>query len=203
MKNLSYKFNLKKIMRRILKGFWIALLLLAVNIPVMSQGFQPPSQEKAVVYFVRVTKYGKAVSFEFFHNDKYIGAFKGKNYMRYECDAGEQLFWASSENREFLAADLKEGGTYIVIVDVIMGFWKGHVGLTPIDENSTELFEQAKKLVLSKAPVEISQQELDKKNRKLADFIPKELKHYEEVTKDKYDFKHISPDMDIPEDMLK
>lgn len=63
-----------------------------------------------------------SVSFEFFHHARYIGVFKGENYMRYECDPGEQLLWASSENKEFVTSELMPGGTYIVVVDVIMGF---------------------------------------------------------------------------------
>src|SRR5688572_4466904 len=99
---------------------------------VFAKGFQPPAKGKAVVYFVRVTSWGGSSSFEFFHQNKYIGVFKKVNYLRYECDPGEQLFWASTENKEFITADLKEGGSYIIIVDVIMGAWKPRVGFNPI-----------------------------------------------------------------------
>jgi hypothetical protein len=99
---------------------------------LFAQGFKPPSPGKAVVYFCRVTIYCATYSFEYFNNDKYIGMFKAKNYLRYECDPGEQLFWATSENKEFAAADLKEGGTYIVLIDVVTQFHKPNVGFTPI-----------------------------------------------------------------------
>lgn len=95
---------------------------------------------------------GFAVSFEYFHQDKYIDIFKGKNYLRYECDPGQNLFWASSENKEFITADLKEGGTYIVIVNIEMGAWKTRVGLAPVTVKDTELFERAKELNLKEAP---------------------------------------------------
>jgi hypothetical protein len=169
---------------------------------LFAQGFQPPAEGKAVIYFVRVSGWGGAVSFEYFHGDKYIGVFKGKNYMRYECDPGEQLLWASSENKEFLTADLKAGGTYIVIVDVIMGGWKAHVGLKPITVNDRELFERAKKLVMKKKPVVTSEEKIKKLNKKLEDFIPEMLSRYENEWKDKRNFRHISPDMAIPEDEL-
>ncbi|NOX86576.1 MAG: hypothetical protein GXO86_11550 [Chlorobi bacterium] len=183
--------------------FVTMLLLAAFANPVFSQGFQAPSPGKAVVYFVRVSGWGSGVTFEFFLGDKYIGAFKGKNYMRYECDPGENLFWASSENKEFLTADLKAGGIYIVIVDVIEGFWKAHVGLTPVDETKPDLLERAKALVNKKPPVVTPQAKIEKMNNKLKKFISEELSHYEQVTKNKYNFHHISPEMAIPLEKLK
>ncbi len=169
---------------------------------VFAQGFQPPADGKAVVYFVRVSGWGGAVSFEYFHWDKYIGVFKGKNYMRYECDPGEQLLWASSENKEFLVADLKAGGTYIIIIDVIMGGWKAHVGFNPITVNEKELFDRAKKLIEKKKPIVTPEAKIEKMNIKLKDFITEKLAKYESEWKDQRNFKYISPDMAIPpEDM--
>ena len=170
---------------------------------LLSQGFEEPAAGKAVIYFARVTGYGGAATFEYFHNDQYIGAFKKKNFLRYECDPGEQLFWASSENKEFLTTNLKEGGTYIVIVDVVMGFWKAHVGLKPIDNNDMEDFERAKQLIKSKPPVKMQKAKVEKMNVKLQTFIIEELQQYENVTRAKHNFKHISANMDIPIDKLQ
>jgi len=90
-----------------------SLLLLLINASshVLAQGFKPPEGDNAVVYFVRVSNWGGAVSFEYFHNTKFIGIFKGQNYIRYECPAGENLLWVSSEDKEFLKCDLKAGET--------------------------------------------------------------------------------------------
>jgi len=185
-----------------LRIFFTAFLVAAFTLPAFSQGFNPPSEGKAVVYFVRVSGWAGASTFEFFHQDKFIGSLKGKSYLRYECDPGKNLFWASTENKEFLTADLKAGGTYIVIVDVIEGFWKPHVGLTPIDETNTELFDRARMLVSEKPPTVMPEAKIEKMNKKLKKFITQELDHYENVTKDKYNFRHIDPDMDIPFGML-
>src|SRR4030042_2771508 len=149
------------------KIFWIFLIALMTGFSsLFAQGFQPPSPGKAVVYFVRVTSYGYAVSFEYFHNDKYIGVFKGKNYMRYECDPGEQLIWASSENKEFVTCDLKAGGTYILQVDVIMGAMKARVGFTTFDVSDNERFDRAKALIMKEAPVVTPQDKIDATNKK-------------------------------------
>lgn len=180
----------------------ISLLFAITSIAGHAQGFQPPDSGKAVVYFTRVSSMGFAVSFEYFHQDKYIGAFKGQNYMRYELDPGEQLLWASSENKEFVICDLKEGGTYIVLVDVIMGAMKARVGFNPIAA-ADERFERAKELINSKPPVVTPKDKIDATNVKLAEFIPAQLKKYEEEWKGVKNFKHITPDMAIPEEAMK
>jgi hypothetical protein len=185
-------------------------IILSVIIPVLlgmnlakGQGLTPPSPGKAVVYFARVTNYGGAVSFEFFHQDKYIGAFKAKNYIRYECAPGESLFWASSENREFVTAELQEGGTYIILVNVIMGAWKARVGLAPISANDIEDFARAKEMINGEPPVITSDSKIQEMNKKLDKFIDEQLQKYETEWKSTKEFGHISPDMAIPEESMK
>ena len=178
-------------------------LFLAGTLSLEAQGFQPPAPGKAVVYFARVSSYGGGTSFEYFHNDRYIGIFKGKNYMRYELDPGEQLLWISSENKEFITCDLQEGGTYIIIIDIIMGFWKAHVGASPITVEDTEKFERAKELIMDKEPVVTSEKKIAQMNEKLSDFIPEMLERYETEWKEERNFKHVSPDMAIPEEAMQ
>jgi len=179
-------------------------ILLAGLSPVFSQGFQPPSEGKAVVYFARVTSFGMLVSIEHFHQNKYIGIAKGKNYIRYECDPGQQLFWVSSENKEFITADLQAGGTYLVIVDVAMGFGKARVGLNPItDTSDADAFKRAKELLHKESAVVTPQEKIDQMNIKLKDFIAEKLKMYEDDWKKTKDFKHISADMMISAEGLK
>lgn len=183
-------------------SFFLLMILTAGFTPLHSQGFKPPSPGKAVVYFCRVSNYGGGVSFEFFHQDKYIGVFKGKKYLRYECDPGNQLLWASSENKEFITSDLKEGGTYIVIVDIIMGAWKARVGFTPITAED-ERFLRAKELIEKEPPVVTPQKKIDDMNAKLATFIPEQLQKYNDIWKAEKNFKHISADMAIPPEAMK
>ena len=184
----------------------IGILLLGILTGVstgFSQGFTPPSEGKTVVYFTRVTSYGFAAAFDFFDQDKYIGNFKGKNYLRYECEPGEHLFWASSENKEFITADLKEGETYIIMVNVIIGVKKAQVGLGPIASDSNS-FEKAQDLINKKKEVVISEKEIDAKTKKLEkiDFMSNNLDKYENEWKDSKNFRHLSADMAIPKDLL-
>ena len=183
-------------MKKLILTLFIAL---AGIYAASAQGFTPPADGKAVVYFVRVTKYGKPTAFEFFHQDKYIGAFKGYQYMRYECDPGSHLFWASSENKEFITADLEAGKSYIIMVNVIMGAMKARVGLAPLDFSDNEVWERVKKLVNDDPP--IVDKKIDKVNDKLGKkFIPAQLERYENEWKDERNFRHV--DQAIPEDKL-
>lgn len=176
------------------------LLALAGVYYASAQGFQPPTEGKAVVYFVRVTKYGKPTSFEFFHQDKYIGVFKGDQYMKYECDPGSHLFWASSENKEFITAELEAGKSYIIMVNVIMGMMKAKVGLAPLDFNDEEVWERVKKLVNKDAPIVTPEAKIEKMNKKLSKFIVEKLELYETKWKNERNFRHV--DTPIPEDKL-
>ncbi len=185
------------------KLFIVSILVLTAFGNLFAQGFQPPTEGKAVVYFTRVTLYGKPVEFEFFHQDKYIGVFKGDQYMRYECEPGTQLFWASSENKEFLTAELEADKVYIVMVDVIMGVMKAHVGLTPVTPEKIEDLNKAKLLVTKKGPEITPDEKIEKMNKKLEKFIAKQLEAYETKGKIEHKFKHLGPEMALPLELLQ
>ena len=182
----------------------LVLVLFCIKAPAFAQGFTPPADSNAVVYFVRVSNFGFAVSFEYFDNDKFIGIFKGKNYMRYECSAGEHLLWVSSEDKEFLRCNLKAGETYMVLVNIEMGAWKARVGLEPLTTEH-KVFERAKELVLTQKPVETPEEKIQSTQRKLKErgFIENILKRYENEWKNAQNTKVISADMFIPKDRLK
>jgi hypothetical protein len=180
----------------------IFLLVLAGCSQLIAQGFQPPSPGKAVVYFVRASNYGYKIPFEHFFQDKYIGTLPGKNYLRYECDPGEHLFWANSEIKEFVTADLKANETYVVLTNVVMGAFKARVGFDPI-YCTDKRFEVVKEMINSKPPLVTPQKKIDDRNKKLSVFIPEQLKRYNEAKTNGKIFKHISPDMAISADVMK
>jgi len=188
------------------KSITIYLITVLAGIStIFAQGFPPPLEGKAVIYFVRVSTRvgGPKLSVDYFLQDKFIGEVKGANYMRVECVPGKHLFWATIENKEFITADLKAGATYLVIVDIFPGGWNARVGFSPLSVNDKELFERAKKLIMENPPVITADSRIEEKNRKLKSTIEKNLKMYEEEWKNTKPFKNISPDMDIPADALK
>ena len=176
---------------------FITVASLFVAATSFAQGLTPPAEGKAVVYFARVSSAGFAISFDFFDGRKYIGDFAGRNYLRYECEPGQHVFWASAENKDFMTAELKAGEIYVVNVDVELGVAIARVGLTPISAGQKKSFERAKKLIDKKAPRPVTQQELDTRNANLADFMEDKMSKYETKWKDERKYKHLSADMAI------
>ncbi len=189
-------------MKRI-KSLLFVLAALCITIPVFSQGFTPPADTNAVVYFVRVSGYGGSTSFEYFHNNEFIGIFKGKNYMRYECSAGEHVLWASSEDKEFLKCSFKAGETYMVLVNIEMGAWKARIGLEPLTIENED-FEKAKELVNSQKPIVTPESKIESTQKKLDEngFIEEIMERYENEWKDARNTKTFSADMFIPKEKL-
>ena len=184
------------------KFFYIlAIIILAGSTTLFARGFLPPQKGKAAVYFVRID--GGYISFIFFHQDKYIGEFKGKSYLKVECDAGKQLFWAASNNKYFITSDLAAGKSYIVLVNRRMTGWREAVELEPISSFVDKDFKKAKDLIKKKDPVVITDKEITDMNKEYADFITEKLNQYNEVWKKEKDFSHISPEMAVPEDAMK
>ncbi len=179
------------------------LAICGLSTPLCAQGFTPPAEGNAAVYFIRVSNFGGLVSFEYFHNEQFIGIFKGKNYMRYECPAGKQLLWASSEDKEFLQCDFKAGETYLVLVNIEMGAWKARVGLEPLTQNNPD-FDRARKVVYAKKPIVTPASKIKETQQKLEerDFIDNIMQRYENEWKDGKNTKQIRPDMFIPKDKL-
>ncbi|WP_430816017.1 DUF2846 domain-containing protein [Carboxylicivirga sp. RSCT41] len=190
------------------KKVFLLLMSVFVIVPAMAKGFTPPAEGNAVVYFTRVSSFGGAASFEFFHNEEFVGIFKNKNYMRYEVKAGEHLFWASSENKQFVKANLEAGKTYIVLVNIKMGAWKAQVGLEPQnveDPLQEKELKRAIDLVNSKEPIVTPQSLIDKTTKKLQKrgFVQNMMNRYENEWqyKDNY-VKVLNIDMFIPEEKL-
>jgi hypothetical protein len=185
-------------------NLYFLIVILFSSSSLFSQGFTPPTSLNAAVYFVRVSSYGGAISFEYFHNQKFIGIFKGKNYMRFEFPEGEHLLWASSEDKEFLKCNFKAGETYIVLVNIEMGAWKARVGLEPLTIENED-FERVKALVNKNKPILTSESKIQLTQQKLDErgFIENIMTRYEREWKNSKNTKTISADMFIPKDKLK
>jgi len=159
------------------------------------------TKTEVIVYFVNLARGWKV---DLFHQDQYIGEVKSKEYIRYQCTSGNNLFWASTENKEFLTAELEGGCSYIVYVRPVKfsGFWKVHVELFPLSSDNKDYYPKAIKLIKSKKPLYISKEEITKMNSKLRSFITINLEKYENEWKGKRNFKNISSNQCIPRNEL-
>jgi len=176
-------------------------MLLSGTASIHAQGFVPPSDSTSAVYFTRISSMGFAVNFKFFHNDVFIGKFKGKNYMRYECSSGEQLFWASSERKAFITADLEPGKIYIMIVVPEMGAMSAAVALYPPDYPKDR--KKAIGLVMKKEPQYTDEAIIIEENNALKEYIAEQLKRYESKVSKGVSYPHISSDMFVQDEEMK
>ncbi|AZI23556.1 hypothetical protein EIH07_11190 [Chryseobacterium taklimakanense] len=101
---------------------------------VTTQEIQKPSEGKSLVYFLR-TGAGPLLNFRIYDNDKFLGALSGFKYMVYECEPGKHMFWAASENRDYVEADLEPNGVYVINAEGQMGAFIASVGLIPLNPN--------------------------------------------------------------------
>jgi hypothetical protein len=162
---------------------FFAFLICSISFQLYSQGIAPPSNGKSIVYFVRPTSLGFAINFSYFDGASFIGKFNGPKYMRYECDPGEHLFWARSENRDFIVAELDSGKVYFIEAVPQMGALKAQVQLIPIDpKNPKNIKKMVKieKLIYKKPSESFTKDELTSETQKLQEPIEKSLEKYQE-----------------------
>jgi hypothetical protein len=127
-------------------------IIMLISFSAFSQGLKKPNEGKALVYFVRSEQLGFLINFKYFDGEKYLGKFNYGKYLAYECEPGKHLFWAKSENIDFLEADLEAGKLYIVDSQPQMGAFKAGVKLVPFDNNVAS-YKNEKKYTKKKSRV--------------------------------------------------
>ncbi len=163
-----------------MKPIQATLLIFLCSFATQAQEFPPPTKGKSVIYFVRMQAGALSMAdFFFFDNDKLIGYFHGAKFIRYECEPGEHMFWARSENRDFITANLMKDKVYLIEAIPVMGAMKDGVRLDFFDMNDTVLRGRLKK-ILDKGPVTITEEKLKKKSEELKEPIAKGLAKYKE-----------------------
>ena len=115
----------------------IPFLLLIFSINGHAQELKKPSEGMAMVYFTRSEAMGFLINFKYFDGEKYLGKFNYGKYLAYECDPGQHLFWAKSENSDFVEAELEPNKIYILDSQPQMGAFKAGVKLIPFNNDPT------------------------------------------------------------------
>lgn len=139
-----------------------------------------PSKGKATVYFTRANGLGALINFTYFDGNKAIGRFNGPKYMKYECEAGKHLFWARSENKSFVEAELEAGKIYIIDVIPRMGAFKASVSLVPVDKSNYKL-KHIQKLISKRDSESFSQSELDALNSEMSSVSVTGMERYNKL----------------------
>lgn len=144
-----------------------------------SQGLTIPSEGKSLVYFVRYNPTGALINFKFFDGENYLGKFNGTKYFVYECDPGKHVFWAASENRSFVEADLENGKIYVIEVRPMPGAIKAGVKLIPIAPDNAKGMKNINKLIAKKDPFDLDSKDFSDEAEDLGFFISNGMKKYQ------------------------
>jgi len=177
------------------KNQLLSAMLLLISLSSIGQGITPAPADKAVVYFVRDSDYGFAINFSYFDSDKLFGLFAGKGYIRYECSPGTHLFWARSENKDFVEAEVEAGKIYFIQAIVQMGFVKAGVRLQPLDPNNTKKMKGILKVINKKQPESMTEDDLKIETANFKDVIDRGLGKYREEKEKGYSFERLEKTM--------
>jgi hypothetical protein len=132
---------------RFLSLLCISLLIVSCagssNYMKPSESLLAPTNEKALVRFMRPSGFGYAINFNIWDGEKVIGNSVAKSQFDYLTDPGKHLFVAIAENKAFLEADLEAGKIYYILTQVKMGAWKARVGLVSVTRGS-EFWDKVK-----------------------------------------------------------
>jgi len=99
---------------------------------VTTQAIDKPSEGKSLVYILK-TGAGMLLNFRVYDKDKFLGAIPSGKYLVYECDPGEHVFWATSENRDYIEANLEPNAVYVINAVGEMGAFIASVNLRPLN----------------------------------------------------------------------
>jgi hypothetical protein len=139
----------------------------------------PPSPGKSVVYFARTSGMGAIVNFTYCDSASLIGRFSGPGYIRYECEPGHHFFWARSENRDFVEAELAPDKVYFILAYVGMGAVKASVDLIPLNPaKDIKDMERILKLIDKQTNRTPDEEQLRSDREELAPVIERGLKQY-------------------------
>jgi hypothetical protein len=156
----------------------LSALLFFSFLASVAQTIEPAPEGKAVVYFVRTSALGFAINFSYFDSTQLIGKFNGPKYMRYECNPGSHLFWARSENRDFVEAELEAGKIYFLEAVPTMGGIKAGVQLVPVDAKDEKKMGKILKLINKKDPEIFTADELASGTKDFEDVISRGMEKY-------------------------
>ena len=160
--------------------FFFPLVAIMIMVSSRAQTIEPAPADKAVVYFARASDLGALINFTFFDSTQVIGRFNGYKYMRYECAPGEHLFWARSENKDFVRAKLEAGKIYIIDVVPQMGAVKAAVRMYPVNSKAYRL-RPILRLFSKRDAVTFSESELERIQLKMGESIERGMERADKL----------------------
>lgn len=176
--------------------FSITLLILLTYFNVCGQTLKKPSEGKSLVYIMRsVDLAGSGLNFRVYDKDKFLGALPSRAYFTYECDPGEHVFWAASENRDFVEANLEANKTYVIDLKAKMGLFIAAVSVEPYEPNNKRHIKRINRVLKKHISANVADAESTKEKE---ENIEKALEVYNRLKDREYSkIKKLLPNMNF------
>ena len=185
-----------------MKKLFLLIPVLFFCLQLQAQVFKRAPEDKSLVYIVRVDGLGKWINFKYFDGNNFIGIFSGKGYMVYECDPGEHIIWAVSENTDYVIALLEAGKTYVIEANPMMGGIKAQVELLPLTVEHEKYMAKAIKTIQKEKETVMTKEEIEERNIKYKDYMETKLFEFEEQVDKNVPFNRITAEHALPEEYL-
>ncbi|MCP5007851.1 MAG: hypothetical protein GY941_28535 [Planctomycetes bacterium] len=157
-----------------------------------SEVYLSPTEDMALIRFMRPSGYGHRANFNMLDGEKVIGNSVAKTWFEYPATPGRHLFIATGENKAFLEADISPGKTYYVLIRIYPGHWYARVTFVPVHRGSEfwdKVIEYESTLVKLEPDTEALQEWEDNNKEK----IKKVIAGYETLWKDKKQWPKLGP----------
>ena len=137
------------------------------------------------------------MNFRLFDKGQIIAKYKGKNYVRYECDPGKSIFWIKAENVDFIETELEAGKIYLVETNAVMGAFSAGVKFKLVDFDDEKQMKRINKLLTEKEPKTFTKEELEKEQTDNKLVIQRGMSTVAKKRKKGKKIKRITPDMNF------
>ena len=178
-----------------MKKIIIVVLFFWPLLAMAQQKINPPSKGKAVVYFIQTPGTLTWINFRYFERGNFIGKFNGSNFMRYECDPGETLFWVKAENLDFIEAELKEGSIYFIEATPTLGAITSAVKFKLVNYSDEKQMKRIMKVIENNEGVAFAKSELDNAQNEMQKVINESSRKIQVKRKRKKKVKYLTLDM--------
>lgn len=145
------------------------------------QEIKKPSAGKSLVYLIRSNGIGAALNFRVYDKENFIGKISSGTYIVYETNPGEHIFWAASENRDFVKANLNADQVYVIDVEGKMGMVLAAVNLNPLDPNNKKDQNKFYKVIKRHIELVYNPNSIDAEDK--AENVSKAMTKYDELVK--------------------
>lgn len=170
------------------------IAILFISATSFGQGFTKPAEGKSVIYIVNIMLgFGQT---KIYDGTTFIDILKSRDYIRYECEAGEHTFLAlRGIKKDFLTTDFEADKIYIIRMRTIEKMGGDAPYFRYFDKSQINRTKTVLKLINKDIPNKSETKFIEKIQTKWFKQAKKSIAKFESKLKAKNKHLHISKDM--------